>query len=95
MKLVKILLLFSLTYFIVVSNVKAQSITGKVSDAQTGQPLNHVHISVLGTALGTMSYANGDFTIEKLNDGHYTLRVSLIGFETIDQPVLVEILLLP
>jgi iron complex outermembrane receptor protein/hemoglobin/transferrin/lactoferrin receptor protein len=90
MKLVKILLLFSLTYFIVVSNVKAQSITGKVSDAQTGQPLNHVHISVLGTALGTMSYANGDFTIEKLNDGHYTLRVSLIGFETVDQPVVVD-----
>lgn len=56
------------------------SISGKVVDKFTGQPLPGVNILVAGTANGAASDANGEFEVTGLDPGSYTLRASAIGY---------------
>ncbi len=55
-------------------------ITGKVTDAVTGDPLPSVNILVKGTATGTATDANGNYVILNLKPGKYTLIFSMIGY---------------
>ncbi|HEY4787278.1 MAG TPA: SusC/RagA family TonB-linked outer membrane protein [Bacteroidales bacterium] len=56
-----------------------QKITGKITDAATGEALIGVSISVEGTRIGTMSDANGNFTIEVPNENS-VLLISYLGY---------------
>lgn len=59
----------------------AQPISGRVTDAQTGQPLPFVNIGVVGKALGTVSNEQGQYGLafqEKLAAD--TVRVSYLGY---------------
>jgi hypothetical protein len=60
-------------------------INGTVTDAETGEPLIGVTIGVKGTNVGTVSDANGNFTIEAPSDA--TLVLSFIGLKTLEVPV--------
>src|SRR5699024_4531061 len=61
--------------------IRQETITGTVTDAQTGEPLVGVNILVAGTSNGTATDANGHYelTVESLQD---TLRFSFIGYRT-------------
>lgn len=72
-----------LTFFwLLVVSAAAQPITGRVTDARTGQPLPFVNIGVVGKALGTVSNEQGQYGLafqESLaND---TVRVSYLGYQ--------------
>lgn len=54
-------------------------ITGQVT-SQEGQPLSGASVSVVGTALGALSGADGRYTIEAVPPGSHSLRVTLIGY---------------
>jgi len=59
----------------------AQPISGRVTDARTGQPLPFVNIGVVGKALGTVSSEQGQYGLafqEKLAAD--TVRVSYLGY---------------
>jgi TonB-linked SusC/RagA family outer membrane protein len=58
-----------------------QTITGTVTDAQTGDPLAGVNILVVGTSTGAATDADGHYsvTVPSLQD---TLRFSFIGYKT-------------
>jgi TonB-dependent starch-binding outer membrane protein SusC len=56
-----------------------QDITGRVTDASTGEPLIGVTIMVVGTNTGTTTDADGTFTLS-IPDDAQTLRVSYIGY---------------
>jgi outer membrane receptor for ferrienterochelin and colicins len=58
------------------------SITGKVIDEVTGDPLPLVNILVKGTSFGAPSNEKGAFTISNLPPGTYTLTASLVGHKT-------------
>ena len=86
--------------FLFLSLLSAQgSITGSVTRADNGEPLLGVNILVQGTFTGTATNAEGQFKIEPLQPGEYTLFVSMIGFEkyteknivVADKEVLIEI----
>ncbi|MDJ0366231.1 carboxypeptidase-like regulatory domain-containing protein [Hymenobacter sp. H14-R3] len=60
----------------------AQPITGRVTDAKTGQPLPFVNIGVVGKALGTVSNEQGQYGLafqEQLAAD--TVRVSYLGYQ--------------
>ncbi|QKG58113.1 carboxypeptidase-like regulatory domain-containing protein [Hymenobacter sp. BRD128] len=60
----------------------AQAISGRVTDARTGQPLPFVNIGVVGKALGTVSNEQGQYGLafqEKLAAD--TVRVSYLGYQ--------------
>lgn len=79
-----LLVLFS---FIVVGNgysqeVRCGTIKGQVFDYETKTPLATVNVSLGNTQMTTVSDAKGDFTIEKVQVGNYTVQFSHSGYET-------------
>ena len=59
---------------------RSATIVGKVFDAETGQPIPGVSLYLSGTFLGTVSGASGEFAIQKVPAGDYTLVVTMLGF---------------
>ncbi|WP_318342822.1 TonB-dependent receptor [Flagellimonas baculiformis] len=57
------------------------NISGKVTD-QRNNPLANVNIALSNTSLGTTSDNSGNYQIEDLAPGSYTLTFSMIGYTT-------------
>jgi Fe(3+) dicitrate transport protein len=66
------------------------SITGIVVDENSGQPLTNVNVSLQGTNRGSATGRNGRFRIPNVTPSEYTVIVSMIGFQTIKQTVVVR-----
>lgn len=58
------------------------TISGKVTDAGTGESLAGVNIIVKGTVLGTISNTDGEFTLKPKDAPPLTLVISYIGYAT-------------
>ncbi|MCB0805946.1 MAG: carboxypeptidase-like regulatory domain-containing protein [Bacteroidales bacterium] len=65
-------------------------ITGTVTDAVTGQPLNQVAVSVQGTQLIAYTGPAGLFSIDVGKTGDYTLLFSLLNYKTDSESVRAE-----
>ena len=64
-----------------VANAQTQgSITGRVSDATTGQPIPLASVSVVGTALGGQTNSLGQYTIRGVNAGRVEVRALRVGY---------------
>lgn len=65
-------------------NIFAQNstgtITGKVVDKVTQQPIPGVNIIVVGTQFGDASSVEGEFEIKNISTGNYNVRASAVGF---------------
>ena len=57
------------------------SISGKVVDIKTGEPLAGVAVSVEGTDVKTYSDLDGTFNINSIDPGNYNLILSLISYK--------------
>jgi len=64
---------------------QGNTISGKVTDADTEEPLIGVTVSVKGTTQGTMTDLSGNYTINAA--GGSTLEFKLIGYETVSVPI--------
>lgn len=68
---------------------EAGAIKGVVQDAETGKGLAEVNVVLSGTGRGANTAADGGFAITRLKPGEYELVVSLIGYATVRQRVVV------
>ena len=59
-------------------------IDGTLTDAQTKEPLVGVTVSVVGTGVGGFSDADGKYSIINVSAGTYMLRISSVGYETVE-----------
>jgi hypothetical protein len=57
------------------------SVSGKVSDKETGMPLGYTNIRVSNSTMGTSSNLEGEYEI-KLQAGNYRLVASYIGYKS-------------
>lgn len=57
------------------------SIAGKVTDAETKNPLAGANVIIKGTFLGAVTNAHGEFRIYRVPVGIYTIETSLIGYQ--------------
>ena len=73
-----IIILFSLAFILKV-NGQTGSINGYVND-NTGQPVVGANVIINGTNYGAVSNDKGEFVIEHISYGKYTLTISFIGF---------------
>ena len=64
------------------------SIHGKVIDSQTGQYLMGANIILEGANLGSASNENGDYLIENVPIGNYTLKTMYIGYKISEQKII-------
>ena len=63
-------------------SVGQHTITGKISDRQTNEPLAGAHIVLDDNFKTSVSSSSGQFTISGLKSANYQIRVSFVGFET-------------
>ena len=89
-KIPKILLLcigflFALCYSTNVS-AQGQTVRGKVTDASSQEPLVGVSVFMKGTQNGTITNADGSFSLE-IPSSSATLTFSYLGYQTVDMPV--------
>ncbi|MDR9419745.1 TonB-dependent receptor [Gracilimonas sp.] len=71
--------------------VFAQStIKGTVTEASTGEPIIGANLILLGTSQGNATDLNGDYVINNVESGNYTIRVSSVGFVTITEEITVR-----
>jgi TonB-dependent SusC/RagA subfamily outer membrane receptor len=67
----------------------AGTVTGRVVDAATQQPLVGAQVSVVGTPLGGLANASGTFLILNVPAGSHTVRVQMIGHVSQERQVTV------
>ena len=61
-------------------------VRGTVTDAETGEPMPYVSVIFLGTRIGTMTDAEGAFSLENHRD-YATVSFQMLGYETQNIPV--------
>lgn len=61
-------------------NLSPGKIAGVVRDAETGEGLPFVNISLADTLVGTVSGPDGAFELDALPEGRYALIVSFVGY---------------
>ncbi len=64
------------------------SVSGKITDQQSGEALPGATISLVNPAVKAIADIKGKYRIENLKPGAYTLQVSYIGYQTITKNVL-------
>ncbi|MEP0545616.1 MAG: TonB-dependent receptor [Rhodothermales bacterium] len=57
-------------------------LVGTVTDSDTGESLPGVNVLVLGTSRGAATNFDGEYAIEGLRAGDYTVQASFVGYET-------------
>ncbi|MGD1892870.1 MAG: SusC/RagA family TonB-linked outer membrane protein [Cyclobacteriaceae bacterium] len=58
-----------------------QEISGKITDAETGEPVIGATILVKGTTIGTISDINGEYTLSAPDDAE-AITISFVGYQT-------------
>jgi TonB-dependent receptor len=68
----------------------AGSIRGNITDAQTKDPLPYTNVMLKGTSLGAAADENGDYIIQNIPAGTYTLLVRYVGYKEKSIPLSVS-----
>ena len=58
------------------------TLSGRVRDMETGQPLIGANVVVRGTLVGTATDREGNFRLRPLPPGRYNVAVSMVGYKT-------------
>ncbi|MFC1659919.1 SusC/RagA family TonB-linked outer membrane protein [Gemmatimonadota bacterium] len=58
------------------------TVTGRVTDGQTGEPISAVQIFIEAAQIGVLTQENGRFLIQNVPDGTHTLSAQRIGYAT-------------
>ena len=63
------------------------SIKGFVYEESTGEPMMFTNVYLKGTTYGGSTSENGFFNITRIPDGHYTLLITCVGYDTISESI--------
>jgi outer membrane receptor protein involved in Fe transport len=66
-----------------IRNSGTGSLSGKILDESTGEPLVGTNVVLLGTRTGTMSDLDGFFQIKNVIPGPYRVQLSYMGYRTL------------
>lgn len=58
------------------------SITGTVTDAKSGEPLVGVNVIIDGTTMGASTDQDGNYTINNVPDGSYTVTAAFVSYKS-------------
>jgi len=87
LKIALLLMLFIVSGGIFAQNI---SVSGVITDSQTGEPIIGVSVTVKGTTTGTFSDENGRYSIPAARNN--TLTFSFLGYETKEVPATSEVI---
>jgi len=69
---------------------QSSTVSGTITDAETGEPLPQVNVFVMELQSGDATDFNGEYTIEDVAHGTYTLRITSIGYVSVEQQIAVD-----
>jgi len=75
-----ILLLFTAVLFAI--DVEG-TLVGRVTDTETGEPLPGANVMIEGTLLGASAAIDGDYEIDHIPPGKYSVRATMMGYKSI------------
>ena len=79
--------LFIAAFFMLFTALSAvaqdNSVKGFVYEEATGEPMMFTNVYLKGTTYGSTTNENGYFNINRIPDGHYTLMITSVGYDTI------------
>jgi hypothetical protein len=76
-QVLSVLMLFGMASFLIAQN---GSVSGRVTDADTGDPLVDANVLVVGTNLGAAADVNGEYSISSVPAGDQRLNANYIGY---------------
>ena len=80
-----------LASLLIAGSVCAQNtISGIVTDAESGLHLPGATVILVGTTTGAVTDGDGNYSINNLPLGTYTIQVSFVGYETVLQPITLQ-----
>ena len=79
-----------LAIFAPVALAQSGGVTGKVTDSETGEAVPTANVLVVELQRGAATDADGNYTIENIPPGTYTLRVSFVGYKTFTSKVNIQ-----
>ncbi|MES3631060.1 MAG: TonB-dependent receptor [Longimonas sp.] len=81
-----------LVLFMAPGLVVAQSgtVTGTVTDAETGEPLPGANVVVIGTEIGVPTDVDGTFRLQNVPAGDQVIRATFVGYFQNEQDVTIE-----
>ena len=65
------------------------TVTGRVFDQQSGQPMAAVQVHIPVLSLGVLSSPDGNFTLVNVPAGQHQLRAQIIGYRLVNQDITV------
>ncbi len=77
-------LILSFFFFSTILFAKTGTISGYVTDVQTGGALVGTNVIILNTKLGASTEINGFYIIKNIPIGIYKVRVSCIGYNNME-----------
>lgn len=83
--------------FISVNSFAQHTLTGKIVDKETGEPISFASIGIVGTSRGTSSNLTGEFSLV-INNERVKVKISCLGYESLEVTQLydnIQILLKP
>ena len=89
----KYLLFFAITLLSLTSYGQRKTdanIVGDVKDIQTGEHIPFINVTLNNTVIGTTTDATGHYFLKNLPIGTFTLRVSGVGYRTVEKEVVLE-----
>ncbi len=85
-----LLLYFTGSAFVVAAELGNITLSGRVTDADNGEPLEFVSVLLPDQNIWTETNAKGEFTISKLRPGTYNIEIKYTGYQTYDSSVKVS-----
>ena len=82
-----IFLLFGLFSRLIIAQV--YTVSGYVTDKETGETLIGTTVAIKGTTQGTSTDINGYFRLTNLKSGEYILQFSFLGYVKIERKLIV------
>lgn len=82
-----ILLIPTLILFFAAAIIMADeygTITGQITDSQTGQPIIGATVLLVGTNRGAQTDADGKFTIKRVPPGSYAVKITAVGYQELE-----------
>ncbi len=89
----KYLLFFAIALFSLTSYGQRKTdsnIVGDVKDSKTGEHIPYINITINNTVIGTTTDATGHYYLKNLPTGTYTIKVSGVGYKSVEKEVVLE-----
>jgi TonB-linked SusC/RagA family outer membrane protein len=71
------------------TSIQAQTgtLTGRVTDAETEQPIAAVQVAIANLSIGALTQQDGTYNLLNVPAGTHTVSVQRIGYSTVEQPI--------